>query len=648
MNQHYPELQFTECQRRAIEHLGEPLMIIGGPGSGKTRVLAERASWLIARGHASAFGTLVVTFGNRAARELMSRLQDRLPPDTVAKMHVKTISGFCLELLSTFGDLLGFDIGHKRLRVIPVVEAREVLTRVLYDAASAGFDGLSEHAQSLAKRLTLDVVADLISKAKHSGVAPEDYSVAPAESMERALACVYRRYQAELKRMNVIDFGDLLLQAIRLLDGHDEATAFAKAVFTNVLVDEHQDVSFVEWRILQHLFGERSLITVAGDPAQSIHAWRNAMGSQCFAKFQDQFATAERIVLNENHRSSRHIVAVSSCLIEQEARQGSGRSEGLPVVLMKANSEHEEVELIAVAIDALIRRNVVRFENCAVMCRTNAQVEQLEKALLQAKIPYRIVGHDSFFQSPDIRHVLAYLAISLDPGDDYAVRQVAHLHFSKSEIDVMRSDEPELRAEHIHTSKAGDDPRFAQRIVTFNILTVELAEMAESNANPTDAIDKVIALTRVELVDERATRRVALLKTLAEPFKSIRDFLIDVEAWSGEDPLSSTGCDQVAVMTLHQAKGLEFDASFLVGANEGVLPHYHASSALGLAEEKRLMYVGLTRGRELCIVTYARERQGQPSAASRFVKGWPTSSVVHIDRNSLLPFVENLPTPASQ
>ena len=422
-------LTLTPEQECAVTHPGA-LVVTAGAGSGKTRVLALRVAHLINAGVCDPFNILAVTFSVRAARELRDRLAELVKPDWVRLMTACTLHALGLRMLRETGELLGYLLDERRRtpRVITPSESLAMIATSIQSCA-AGEDGTGQVAGL--ERLGVEDVSTLIGDAKVNGIAPDAFATFAQEhddAIRRAVAACYHIYQARLKASNLVDFGDLILQPLRLLRV-PEARAFYQSRWQHILVDEFQDTGRPQYEILRQIAGKGASLTVFGDTHQSIYAFRGGMGGDGFDRFRRDFPGAKTVCLSHNFRSSANIVALGDALLQDvKPRQHAIKPEGLPVALLRVSSEHEEAATIAREVALAVHSGFVRFDECAVLCRTHAQIRPIENALRQACVPYRVVGRGGFFDHSEIRQVLAYLSLSQDTsGDDYALRTILNV-----------------------------------------------------------------------------------------------------------------------------------------------------------------------------------------------------------------------------
>lgn len=636
------EIHLTSTQRQAVEHDGS-LVVIAGPGSGKTELLARRAAHLAQTGRRDPFSLLILAFSAKAAREMRSRIAE-FAPDVARLMTITTEHAFGLRVIREFADLLGFPTSsrgqsssrRRRPRVISGGERDAALARAM---RSAGED----------LRLAQTDVGAAISQAKSTGSPPDDPTReaqgASADPIRKALAACYAAYQVELRSMDAVDFDDMLLLPLQLIRAGEEARSFYRQRYRHILVDEFQDFGAAQYELIRHIASDGGL-TVIGDPMQSVYGWRGAMGGEGFDRVKRDCPSARLVFLEENWRSRVSIVALGNAIAgEARPSQTAARSHtpgaaDEPVNLVRCGSERDEAAWIASQILLAASTGAATPGQIAVLCRTRAQLDLVEHALLEAKLPCAVAGRGSFFVAPEVRHVLAYLALSQDVMDDWAARQIVNAPprgLTHDDLLLLQGEDAELAVWHLADRERVeklDEPK--QRAVRG--LLDDLAALERLRAAPPSQVlahilvDGGLRYRRyLETKTDFAERleRVRQLCRMAEPHETVASFLDEIDVMTGQDPLVLDGAERVSVMTLHDAKGLEFPVVFVCGVEEGVLPHHNSlATPESLRQERNLALVGVTRARDRLIVTYARERDGRPAEPSRFLRGLPRAHIV--------------------
>jgi DNA helicase-2/ATP-dependent DNA helicase PcrA len=625
----------NEPQRLAITHGEGPLLVLAGAGSGKTRVLTRRVAWLLEERRVPGRGILAITFTNRAAAEMKERILALVPrPD----LWISTFHSACARILRREADAIGLP----RDFTIYDETDRAALLRAI----------LKEKDLDPARHRPA-AVASTISRWKNAMLAPAD--VARGEGLDgRSLAAVFDAYERRLRDLGALDFDDLLLKAIELFEGNPELLARYRERFEHVLIDEFQDTNPPQYRIAKALAGERKNLAVVGDPDQSIYSWRGA-DIRNLLDFERDFPGTTIVRLEQNYRSTKRILAAADAVIRRNRfRKERGlwteNPEGGRLVLLPCRDEEDEAREVALQIRSLAASGRPLRE-IAVFYRTNFLQRALERGLREAAIPYRIVAGVEFFERREVRDLLAYLRVLVNPRDDLAAERVAGTPprgIGEKSLAALaehgRANRLSLRQTF---ARAGEVPGIATRVRGalggLDSLLSSLAPAADGPAE--EALDAVVRAIDYEafLKDlesaggaEGVDRVENVRELLAyarevdrrEPQGGLRGFLAEVSLVSDVDAFDADA-DRVSLLTLHSAKGLEFATVLLVGCEEGLLPHARSvDEPAALEEERRLFYVGLTRAKERVFLTYTRTRshfgEGLTSVPSRFLAEIPS------------------------
>jgi DNA helicase-2/ATP-dependent DNA helicase PcrA len=636
-------------QREAVVHPGGPMLILAGAGSGKTRVLTHRVAYLVRELGVKPYNILAITFTNKAAREMQERLSHLLPYSSEA-MWVSTFHSACLRMLRRDGERIGLN------RNFVIYDTSDQLAVVKNCLKELNVDD---------ERFTPQAVLGRISVAKNNLQTAADYDSGPLDYFEGKVADVYHLYEKKLTSNSAVDFDDLLLLTVRLLNSVPTVLQYYQEKFIHVLVDEYQDTNFAQYTIVNRLAAKHGNLCVVGDDDQSIYRWRGATVRNIL-EFEKDHPTARVFKLEQNYRSTKNILqAANSVIAHNEGRKPkelwTENNEGEPITLFTATSEEEEAYYVAHTIsEDLAVGGRYSLADCAVLYRTHAQSRALEEAFMRMDIPYRILGGLRFYERREVKDIIAYLRLAVTPEDDVSFRRVINVprrgigdtslgHLERLAerrglsllAAAAKSDEcEELRAS---TRKAFRD--FAELIAGFS----RQAEFL----NVSEAVTEV--MSRSGLVDmfqqERTTEAEVRLENLQEfvsvakdfdqtnPDADLTDFLNSIAlVTQGEQAEDRAGDDRfVTLMSLHSAKGLEFPVVFLVGMEEGVFPHSRTLyDDEELQEERRLCYVGLTRAMEKLYLTLAQQRMlfGRRSSnmPSRFLGEIPPSCLLERGR----------------
>ena len=661
----------NEPQREAVVHAGSPVLVVAGAGSGKTRVLTRRIAHLVGIRGVHPGAVLAITFTNKAAAEMRDRVAG-LVGNRAKLMWVSTFHSACVRILRSEIDRFGI---ARSFSIYDDTDAKRLVSLVMRD-------------QELdPKRFPVRAVMNAISGWKNDLVDFETAKEQASGPVEKANAEVYEDYQARLRAANALDFDDLIMTTVNLFQAFPEIREKYRRRFRHVLVDEYQDTNHAQYALIRELCGqatpsatgaptvEPAELMVVGDSDQSIYAFRGAT-IRNILDFENDFPGARTIVLDQNYRSTNTVLQAANAVIarnrgRRDKALWSDLGDGAPIVGWVADTEHDEAQFVAGEIDRLVDDGRARYGDVAVFYRTNAQSRALEEVFIRVGMPYRVVGGVRFYERREIRDAIAYLRAIANPADDVSVRRI--LNVPKRGIGdravaavsslagaericffeaLSRSEEaPGLAArsakqirgfvdliERHRVKMAQGDP--ADEILT-SVLTDSgyLAEL-QNSTDPQDetrlenleelvnvAAEFVAAANAVDLDEENES---GLAAGMPEPDASLPAFLerIALVADSDQVPDGEQGQGVVTLMTLHTAKGLEFDTVFLTGMEEGVFPHLRAMESQDeLEEERRLAYVGITRARKLLHLSRATVRVtfGQPNhnPASRFLEEIP-------------------------
>jgi len=631
-------------QRRAVTHPGGPLLILAGAGSGKTRVLAYRVAWLMRELGVPPSRILAVTFTNKAAGEMRGRV-DRLLGSAVTRgMWIGTFHHLCSRVLRRHGDRIGI---HPNFIIFDEDDQRRVVRGVLTDL------GLDE------RRFPPAVLLAMIDRAKNEGLDHIAYARQADGFYQEVVARVWRGYQAALRQHHALDFDDLLLEVLRLFDDVPEVRGEYQERFQHVLVDEYQDTNRAQYLIVRTLAAKHRNLVCVGDDDQAIYRFRGA-DVRNILDFEGDYPDATIVKLEQNYRSTRTILAAAGGVIahnphRHEKHLWTANPAGDAVALYEAADGHDEARAIAEEIQHL--RNGLRYRDMVVLYRTNAQSRLFEEQFLRSGIPYTIVGGVRFYERKEVRDLLAYLRLALNPDDGVSVERV---------INVPRRGIGDVSLERLKTFAASRGmgllqalaspegletlPRAAQRQAgEFAALIGRLQDRA-GRVRAADLVEQAIAETGYQamLEQEGTEEAYGRLENLRELVTVAREF----EEMTGETTLEAflqhlalvtdldtwqEDVDRVTLMTLHSAKGLEFPVVFLAGMEEGLFPHARAlEEDGGLEEERRLCYVGMTRARQRLYLSYARQRMifgtSMPGVPSRFLDEVPDELLARIRR----------------
>ncbi len=613
-----PEQYLSElnpAQRDAVLATEGPVLIVAGAGSGKTRVLTYRIAHLVFACGVKPSEILAITFTNKAANEMRTRLGDLLG-GVVRTMWVLTFHAACGRILRKEAARLGYKSSFTIYDQADQVRlAKQCLESLDKDPKRFPPGGI--HAQ--------------ISNAKNALVGPGEYAERVASFYEQTVAQVYGEYQKRLAAANAVDFDDLLMLTVEVLERFPEARERWQKAFRYILVDEYQDTNHAQYRLLQLLGGAHGNVCVVGDPDQSIYAFRGA-DIRNILEFEQDFRGAQILALEQNYRSTNRILEAANAVIENNRDRvpknlWSDLGTGEPVRIVEVEDEHAEARLVAAEIVRLIEEGYSGSE-IAVFYRTNAQSRVIEDVLQRQEIPYQVVGGPRFYERAEIKDAVAYLQVIDNPADAISLSRIAN----RPRRGIGDTSLARLRA-HADTmgialwdalarpEEAGVGAAPARAVSSFRVMMETLMSAAQELSVP-QLLERVLersgtvealqaertieALGRLENLQELVGVAREFHETADDP--SLSTFLQGISLVSDQDTIQEEA-SLVTLMTLHNAKGLEFRAVFISGMEEGVFPHARSIEEQGLEEERRLFYVGVTRAQEQLMLLHASARQ---------------------------------------
>jgi len=640
-------------QAEAVTHAGGPLLVVAGAGSGKTRVLTRRIAYLMSRRNVAPYQILAITFTNKAAGEMKERVAELVGP--IAKsMWVSTFHSACVRILRQEAARLGYS---NSFSIYDSADSQRLITIV---AKELNLDP---------KRYPARQFQSMISNAKNELLGPQDYLNATTNQFEQVVADVYAVYQQRLMRANAMDFDDLILKTVEVLQRFPEAKARFRSRFRHVLVDEYQDTNHAQYILVKELVGSElggqqpAELCVVGDADQSIYGFRGAT-IRNILQFELDYPNARTVLLEQNYRSTQNILnAANAVITKNESRKEknlwSDAGSGAPLTGYVAESEHDEANFIADEIRSLQREGVSTPGDTAIFYRTNAQSRVFEEVFMRNALPYKVVGGLRFYERREVKDLLAYLRVLANLEDEISLRRI--INVPKRGIGDTSLDYIDLFAQQHNVSfwqgllrvneNASVPARAATAINEFTAMISALAVLVEAKTKPSVVVEAALEQSGLlkELADSTDPQdevRVENLKELVavsmeyeeRPFEelgedeeiSLAGFLekVSLVADADEIPEGEDHGGVVTMMTLHTAKGLEFPTVFLTGMEDGIFPH---SRTLGekdeIEEERRLAYVGLTRARQRLYISRAEYRStwGAPNynPPSRFLDEIP-------------------------
>lgn len=639
------------AQREAVEAVQGPVLILAGPGSGKTRVIAHRIAYLIKVLGISPRRIIAVTFTNKAAREMKERVYQFLG-ERVEELTLGTFHRICARILRTEAAHIGLE---PRFVIYDEDDQLHLIKRSLDEL------GLEP------KYYPPKPLKSAISAAKARLSSPEEYI--PSHYFEEIAKRVYRRYQELLAQSNALDFDDLLMKAVLLFRDHPEILSKYQSRYLHVLIDEFQDTNLAQYILAKQIAGEHRNICVVGDPDQSIYSWRFA-DLRHILDFEKDYPDAKIVFLEQNYRSTKTILDVANYVIcanrqRKEKTLWTENEVGTPLAIAQTYSEQDEAQFVVNEVEKLTSDGHFKAGDCAVMYRTNAQSRALEEAFIRFGTPYKLVGGTRFYERREIKDLISYLRLIHNPHDSISLGRIINVPgrgigpktLAELSAWANRLEVPLYSALKLVAEEREDNPfspRQIQALKGFLILLDELIAKSEE-LNIVDLLDLVLERTGYKDYilgnegDEERWENILELRTVAdeyrdlEPRDSLASFLEGVTLVSDVDGLNEKA-DAVTLITLHQAKGLEFPVVFIVGLEEGLLPHFKSlSDPEQLEEERRLCYVGITRAKEKAYLIHALRRSlmglSGRSIPSRFLKDIPLHLVnsVSISEQAIAP-----------
>jgi ATP-dependent DNA helicase UvrD/PcrA len=631
----------NEPQREAVRHGEGPLLVLAGAGSGKTRVLTHRIAYLLATGAARPGEILAITFTNKAANEMRERVE-QLVGRSARAMWVTTFHSACARMLRADPEHLGYS---RNFTIYDESDSLRMLKRCM---AELEVDP---------KRFPPRSIRAQISGAKNQLVDAAAYEQAQGSLFEEVTAAVYKLYEKRMLEANAMDFDDLLVCTVKALEVSEEARERWRRTFRHVLVDEYQDTNHAQYRLLQQLTAEHGNLMVVGDEDQSVYGFRHA-DIRNILDFERDFPEAEVVKLEQNYRSTQTILSAANAVVERNRQRRPKRlwteiSGGEPVQLSELSDEHEEARWVAGEIERLAEEEGVRRDDVAVFYRTNAMSRVLEDTLVRFELPYQVIGGTKFYERAEIKDAVAYLSMLVNPAD-----QVSFARIVNSPRRGIGNTSQGRLASHANTTglpiwevagRAEDVPGLgaaAIKAVSRFHETMEglraradsapVAELLEAVLRESGYLDALAAERTVE-AEGRAENLEELVGVAAEfdtnhelegegAVSPLEEFLQQISLYTEQDALRAEE-SLITLMTLHNAKGLEYDAVFIVGCEDGAFPHMRALEEGSEEEERRLCYVGITRARKRLYMTWARERRlfgrAERNLPSRFIDELP-------------------------
>jgi ATP-dependent DNA helicase UvrD/PcrA len=632
-------------QREAVIHGEGPLLVLAGAGSGKTRVLTHRIAWLLATGRARPSEILAITFTNKAAGEMRERVGG-LVGGVSRAMWVMTFHSACARILRAEAPRLGY---KRAFTIYDEADSLRMIKRCM------------QELELDPKRFAPRAIKAAISAAKNQLVDATDYGEASSSAFEEAVADTYNLYERRMVEASAMDFDDLLVRTVNLLELFADVREKYQRIFRWVLVDEYQDTNRAQYRLLQLIAGEHRNLTVVGDDFQAVYSFRGA-DIRNILEFERDFPDATTVLLEQNYRSTQTILDAANALIAHNVSQKpkhlwTAGSTGEKIVVAELDDEHAEARYVASEINRLVEEGTPR-DRIAVFYRMNAQSRVLEDTLVRFEIPYQVIGGTKFYDRAEIKDAIAYLSLIANPADAVS--------FSRAVNSPRRGIGDQTQARLLsHANTVGEDiwdvftapervpalgPAALKAVSRFGSMMLGLRERAAASESVDELLEGVLrdsgylesleaertieAEGRVENLEELVgvAREFDTNRELEgeQETSALEEFLAQIRLLSEQDNLRDAE-SLATLMSLHNAKGLEYDAVIIIGCEEGVFPHSRSLEEGNLEEERRLCYVGVTRARERLWLSFARRRSLHGSSAwnlpSRFLGELPEGLV---------------------
>ncbi|MFS8130944.1 MAG: ATP-dependent helicase [Candidatus Dojkabacteria bacterium] len=621
-------------QKEAVLTTEGPLLVLAGAGSGKTRVLTYRLAYILDSGLAGPLNILAMTFTNKAAGEMKERISDLMTevtgkPERVDLPWMGTFHSVCLKLLKRYAENVGINRNF-----------------LIYDSADqlAAVKEAMENAKVPSKEFNGYAIHSYISSAKNELIGPKQYQESAQGYFQQAVARVYPEYQKVLRDSNALDFDDLLMLTVELLRKNKDILTNLQKAFKYILVDEYQDTNHAQYTIIKMLAEHYKNICCVGDDDQSIYAFRGATIKNILS-FEKDYPDAKVIKLEQNYRSTKKILEASHQVISKNKKRKDKKlwtenAEGENIVLYKALNEENEALWVTEKIEELRKGKDQTYSDFAVLYRTNAQSRTLEEAFLQNNVPYKIVGGVRFYERKEVKDILAYLRIIYNPKDNSSFKRVVNTPRRGIGDKGITEVESPAKAKGLSTMQYLlenlDNDAINPKIKSFAKLINTLIEESKKK-KIIDFINSVLDKTKyIEMLDDGTVEGEARIENLKElislatkfedqePEEALENFLGEIsllEAFSNKEVVGET----VTLMTIHSAKGLEFDYVFVVGMEENLFPHSNSMmDEHEMEEERRLAYVAITRAKKKLFMTYTKSRKyfgkTQRNLLSRFVE----------------------------
>jgi len=660
------------AQREAAEAISGPVLILAGPGSGKTRVITHRVAYLIKTCGVSPRSIMAVTFTNKAAREMEERLIN-LVSGSVQDLTLGTFHAICVRILRTSGTVANID-PH-----FVIYDREDQISVVKRSIQEADFDP---------KQYAPGAIIAAISSAKSRMLSPVEFVKTERNYFDEVVSRVYENYQRILEESNALDFDDLLMKTVLLFRDYPDILARYQSRYVHLMVDEFQDTNLVQYELIKQIGGKYRNICVVGDPDQSIYSWRFA-DVRNILNFEKDYPDVRVVLLEENYRSTKTILETASCIISANQQRKpvnlwTQNDEGTSTVVVETYTEQEEAQFVVSEIERLVEQGEHTLGEYAVMYRTNAQSRVLEEAFVRYGMPYKLVAGTRFYERREVKDIIAYLRLIQNPHDSVSLMRVINVPqrgigqqtqlklaaWAKSMGVSQFEALTRMNGESIDNLKSPFNSHISRVLKVFSELMEELISRSKE-LKLTELFDLVVErsgykeyiLNEVSGDGQERWENILELRSVAQkdygdlsPQECLAAFLEEVTLVSDVDGLDES-FSAVTLITLHQAKGLEFPVVFIAGMEDGLLPHFRTfDDPMQMEEERRLCYVGVTRAKQHVYLVRAFRRslmgRSQVSEPSRFLNDIPKHLISTGDwkdgsENAVFPSIQTWNKPAA-
>ena len=645
--------QLNPQQQAAVEHIGSPLLVLAGAGSGKTRVITQKISWLIRKAGIDAKNIAAITFTNKAAREMKQRVSELLDSEESRGLTVSTFHTLGLNIIRREYKTLGYKAGFT---IFDAQDTSTILKELSFNEVAAENDTDQKND---------DDSKWIISRWKNDFVTPEQSFQVASTPHEIRAAKLYRSYQRQLKAYNAIDFDDLILLPLQLFQQHPEILKKWQNKLRYLMVDEYQDTNTCQYELIKLLAGARKELTVVGDDDQSIYAWRGARPENLI-QLQEDYPNLKVIKLEQNYRSTSRILQSANTLIANnphliEKNLWSALGEGEKIKILPCRSSEHEIESVIGEMMKYTFRDKAQYQDMAILYRSNHQSRLFERYLRENNMPYKVSGGTSFFARAEVKDILSYLRLIGNSADDAAFLRVVNTPKRSIGASTLEKLGEYSNERHISLFMASQEMGFAQRVSKKAVKRLEqftywIRELAQASLDvaPHELVQRVVTETAYEdwLLNTSSSQKMAEQRmqnvneiidwtrrlyddgdgkeSLAEIIAHMS--LMDLLERNQEEEENNA----ISLMTMHTAKGLEFPYVFIIGAEEEILPHANSLEEDGLEEERRLAYVAITRAQRQLTISFCKMRnkfgETTPCEPSRFLEELPEEHIEWADK----------------